>query len=141
MITVNYVSSVAVNESALGAAINDIQSVSVSRNSFLSVTGLLIVSPSYFSQVLEGLEEDVGAVMASIERDRRHRDIVIFRREKMKARQFETWQMVLYDSVSFGVTTVDPLLASVHQQKDPQAIKRYDRFIRAVATNGAVTKR
>ncbi len=141
MITLNYISSVTVDKAAHADELQAIHSVSVSRNSALSITGLLIASPCYFAQILEGSDEHVDAVMASIERDGRHRDIVIVRRKAIKARRFKTWQMALYDSVTFGATTVDPLLAAVHSQKDPKAIQRFDRFVSAVAMDDAVIKR
>lgn len=137
MISLTYVSAASVDETERANELQAIHSISVARNTSLSITGLLIASPSFFAQVLEGPEANVEAVMTSIVQDERHRDVVVFRRENAKERQFANWQMALYDTAGFGATTVDPLLAALHRQKDPQAIKRYNRFITSVAMNGS----
>lgn len=71
-----------------------IQDVSLTRNSDLGLTGLLIVTPDYFTQFLEGEKSSIECVMASIRADPRHTDI--FETDttaKFPTVQFPTWRM------------------------------------------------
>lgn len=57
------------------------------------VTGMLAFSGAHFAQVLEGHEEDVRALLASIARDKRHTGMQTILEETTATRQFEGWSM------------------------------------------------
>lgn len=118
----------------------DIQAVSIARNSRLEITGLLIASPDFFVQVLEGPAAAVDLVMASILADPRHRDLRVVRRSEAAERRLPRWSMACFDSASFGNDAITPLLTAVHAQRDPDAMRRLDRLIEALALDGVNTR-
>jgi hypothetical protein len=63
------------------------------RNASLGITGVLLSDDRFFSQLLEGPRNAVEAVMASIRRDPRHRDITVTEQGLQRARSFEGWSM------------------------------------------------
>lgn len=63
------------------------------RNSRWGVTGLLLYKHGRFLQVLEGLEQPVRDLFASIARDARHTDIQIVFTSPIERRTFPDWQM------------------------------------------------
>jgi hypothetical protein len=67
--------------------------VSRARNEKLGVTGALLFNENRFYQILEGDEDDVRAIYASIERDVRHTDVVLLLTETIARRHFEKWSM------------------------------------------------
>lgn len=63
------------------------------RNSELDVTGTLWFDTSRFVQVLEGPTDVVTSLMASIERDSRHRDVEVIWEEDVAERMFARFGM------------------------------------------------
>ncbi|SDD73215.1 Sensors of blue-light using FAD [Paracoccus isoporae] len=63
------------------------------RNGSLGLTGFLHAEDGIFVQWLEGPEESVEEVSQSILADKRHRDIAVFSRGPIDARQFPDWTM------------------------------------------------
>lgn len=140
MLSLIYVSRPLIQPTDREQYLADIQAVSIARNSTLDITGLLIASPEFFAQVLEGPEEDVAAVMASIFADPRHADLRVVKRSESSTRRFPRWRMACFDSADFSSTAITPLLAAVHAQDDPEALRRLDRLIDAITRNGASAK-
>jgi hypothetical protein len=140
MLCLTYVSRPLIALADRAQLLADIQAVSAARNSMLDITGLLIASPEFFAQVLEGPIDDVEAVMASILADPRHHDIRIVGRSDVATRRFPRWRMAVFDSANFGSGSISPLLAAAHAQDAPHAVSRLDRLIEAIALNGATSK-
>jgi hypothetical protein len=63
------------------------------RNHAAGLTGMLLYAGGHFIQTLEGADEAVDTVFARIERDQRHRSIIIALREEIDARVFPDWSM------------------------------------------------
>ena len=78
-------------------AVDQIVEVSAKRNASLRVTGALTYTGLHFAQVLEGPDQSVNELMASIQRDRRHRDVTVVVRQKAAARRFAGWAMACAD--------------------------------------------
>lgn len=58
-----------------------------------ALTGMLLHRRGRFFQVLEGPEDAVDALIATIRRDPRHRDVRVLLREQIEARRFDEWTM------------------------------------------------
>lgn len=59
-----------------------------------SITGILLYSNAQFLQVLEGEEAVVRALFTRIQRDPRHRDVLIHADKAITQRAFPDWHMV-----------------------------------------------
>ena len=63
------------------------------KNEELELTGMLLYSGGNVIQTLEGPEESVEKVFASIESDPRHTGIRVLQREQVETRTFPRWSM------------------------------------------------
>jgi adenylate cyclase len=67
------------------------------RNAPLGITGVLLAFGEVFMQILEGPLANVPPVLARIERDPRHRDLVVIRRQEVELPLFGGWSMRLVE--------------------------------------------
>jgi hypothetical protein len=65
------------------------------HNATLGVTGILLLVGRSFFQVLEGEPEPVERLYEKIQRDKRHRRVVVLIKEPVVHRDFEGWSMGL----------------------------------------------
>ncbi|MFM8556229.1 MAG: BLUF domain-containing protein [Betaproteobacteria bacterium] len=63
------------------------------RNPAQGVTGMLIYANGTFLQTLEGETNTVETLLGKIERDGRHRDFQVIKRESTATRLYENWSM------------------------------------------------
>ena len=63
------------------------------KNDQLHLTGMLLYSGGNVIQTLEGPEDSVESVFASIQADRRHTGVVVLRRDQIETRTFPEWSM------------------------------------------------
>ncbi|WP_445259025.1 BLUF domain-containing protein [Nocardioides aurantiacus] len=63
------------------------------RNRTAGLTGMLLYADGHFIQTLEGPAVAVDAAYGRIERDRRHRDVIVALRDEVTERRFEGWSM------------------------------------------------
>ena len=70
------------------------------RNTFYSVTGMLLYHSGSFLQVLEGPEASVDLILSSIARDPRHKNTKILFRQTTREREFQDWAMGFVDTSS-----------------------------------------
>src|SRR5581483_8846760 len=63
------------------------------QNQQLDVTGVLLHQNGVFIQVIEGEDKVVSALYDRISRDPRHKNVAVFRRGPIQARQFADWSM------------------------------------------------
>src|SRR4051812_12751154 len=63
------------------------------RNHDAELTGMLLYAGGHFIQTLEGPAETVDATFARIERDSRHRNLIVALREEIDQRCFPDWSM------------------------------------------------
>ena len=73
--------------------LEDILKVAQKNNTTLNVTGVLLYSGGTFIQVLEGMPQDVDHQFDIIERDLRHKNIIVIINEPLKDRNFPHWSM------------------------------------------------
>lgn len=72
---ISYVSDSAIDRGQIAETIDSIAAQSRARNAALVVSGTLILEGQRFFQILEGEENDVRSVFASIQKDLRHRNV------------------------------------------------------------------
>lgn len=77
------------------------------RNEERGLTGLLLYSGGNIIQVLEGPEEEVEATYAEIERDPRHRGLLVLMREPVEERAFPDWSMGFRDLGDLDPATLE----------------------------------
>jgi Sensors of blue-light using FAD len=68
-------------------------SVARAKNKRLGITGALLISSNWFAQALEGDEDAVRALFATIERDGRHERISVLEDQTVPGRVFARWAM------------------------------------------------
>ncbi|WP_275229759.1 BLUF domain-containing protein [Novosphingobium album (ex Liu et al. 2023)] len=132
-----YVSRPLIENEDRARVFDDIQAVSIARNSMLEITGLLIATPRFFAQLLEGPARGVDTVMASILADPRHHEVRVVRRSEAAVRRYPLWRMARFDGENFGIEGITPLLAAAHARDDPEAGRRLDRLMAAIAFSRA----
>lgn len=73
--------------------LTDILNSSRKNNKERNVTGLLMYCDGNFVQLIEGEEEDVKAIYAAIEKDGRHKNIILLISSASEQRNFPDWTM------------------------------------------------
>lgn len=135
MISLLYVSETLVEEHDVDKVMDDIQAVSIARNSQLDITGALIATSAYFAQILEGPDEDVDLVMASIVRDPRHHRVRVLKRCDIAVRRFPRWRLARFSGDNFGTLNVAPVIAAAHAGTHADAVQQLERLIGTIAFN------
>lgn len=94
-------------------------------NQARDVTGALVYVDGVFFQILEGEKDVLRNLMASIERDARHRAVKVFYEAEVDVRAFESWRMAYLSPTAEqmstwaglpGTTTVESLLSDVTRE-------------------------
>ena len=111
-----------VSTSLLGMAdgpkqVDDIVSVSRSRNAALGVTGALVMARSHFAQVLEGERRAVDELMLSIRRDRRHSGLNVVDVAEIAERRFPLWAMAYTGHATYVERQIVPLLPALQEAR------------------------
>lgn len=81
------------------------------KNASLGITGVLLHREGRFVQLLEGGDEEVHALYASIRADDRHRDVTLVWDDQAVTRWFGDWWMAFRDLEDDPVT--EPALTDV----------------------------
>lgn len=136
MLSLLYISRVAVSQALWDATLSDIQAISVARNAPLDITGLLIATPYWFAQLLEGPPENIDLVMMSILADRRHCDVRVVRREMANQRRCPLWRLARFEQGTFETTYVRPVMERTHDDADADALRLLDRLIDHILIGG-----
>lgn len=134
MLSLLYVSCCTVPASQWPAALIDIHSVSIANNSAHDITGLLIATPDWFAQLLEGPPENVDRAMMSILADPRHLDVRIVRREMIGQRRDPLWRLARFDRGAFEATHVGPAIECAHANRGDVPLRALDRLIDKILT-------
>jgi hypothetical protein len=132
--SITYLSHRLIDPHNQAGMLDDIMIDAIARNTALGITGLLIVSPDHFAQLLEGPRLAVEAVMTSIKTDRRHTAVRIVRQSDIAMARCSNWRMVRLDQPGFGVSAISPLLKAAHFGEDPEAVNRLEQLIDSMAT-------
>jgi len=131
--TASYVSVPTTFHTSLSKVFEEITLVSISRNSSLDITGLLILTTKYYAQFIEGPGSSIDDVMGSICSDTRHRDITIAGRATREQRLFPGWQMAQFSGEHFAKIQLSPIMEAVHRRKSFSSENDIDRLFNIMA--------
>jgi hypothetical protein len=81
----------------------------IERNRTIEVTGALIFTGTRFAQIIEGPAAAIDALLISIRRDPRHRDIDVIEQVKLPERRFAGWSLAYWGSTTFVDGLIDAL--------------------------------
>ncbi len=98
------------------------------NNSRRDITGMLLFKDGNFLQVLEGSEAAVTELMETVERDPRHRGLIVLTKKPVTERQFPNWSMAFKDLGALSdqdKAAFSPFLA--HSFLDEEFRRRPDR--------------
>ena len=140
MRSVIYVSRPRIEPFGRARVLDDLQAISMARNSALDITGVLVVTPGFFAERLEGPADSVDAVMASILADQRHHDLRIVQQGDIPASRFHNWRMLRFNGESAGEGGIADVIATAHERGDPVAVRRLERLIDVLADGHAGVK-
>jgi hypothetical protein len=102
-----------------------IRSTAESRNEGLGLTGVLIFSGRRFAQFLEGPDEGLSLMKASIGRDSRHTDIQTLTTRRIRQRRYGRWAL----AYSGWASAIDRVLSDAVAAQDANELLRYmDEF-------------
>jgi Sensors of blue-light using FAD len=80
------------------------------KNAEVRVSGILLYTPTYFLQVLEGEKDAVETTYARIFNDPRHDDVTILKKSEIVVRQFGEWNMrAVMPSSELTAALLDPI--------------------------------
>ncbi len=86
------------NESEIGLGLIDILDSARRNNPHAGITGALLFNVDSFAQVLEGPEASVRRILATIQKDPRHSDLVVTADHPVSKRVFAQWSMAFAGS-------------------------------------------
>ncbi len=125
-----YVSHMLLSPADRDGEIARIVAVSCDRNAALDVTGALIATFRFFAQILEGPPGSIEALMISIRRDPRHRDVTVVREELLAGRRFPRWSMAYSGAAGYVDRTIAPLVGTSHDARPAPDTDLLVRLIR-----------
>ena len=91
------------------------------KNIELGITGALIFTGEHFAQVLEGPQEAIDTLMAYINADPRHGNLVVVDRSSITRRRFPDWQMAYQGPSPFVSRHVARLMHATSQSEQRRA--------------------
>ena len=105
------------------AVVDRIVDVARRGNAVRDITGLLVFGGGLFFQCLEGRREQVLELMALIEQDERHHDVVVLDSgEELRERLFSGWDMERVDPEHVHTVLLDAL-GTVRDAASAQALR------------------
>lgn len=99
---------------------DNIFSVSVRNNHKRGLTGALAFEGEQFIQVLEGSSNALDDLLSSLMSDKRHRNVSVLERRKVRARSFGNWAMA--DVRYAGMTRSESLILAESSSADQVAL-------------------
>ncbi|WP_404710703.1 BLUF domain-containing protein [Sphingomonas sp. MMS24-J13] len=131
-----YVSRSTVPASGLAKELADIQYTSLARNSECDLTGVLIATPVFFAQILEGPIGSLTGVMRSIRADARHVEIDEDGPNGLEGRSFRHWSMACFGPDSFTSRQIEPAIMRCHGSMSPRKAVELISFIKTIIPAG-----
>ncbi len=105
-----YVSTSNLPSSATEEAVAAIVATAARHNGRHGLTGALLFTGAHFAQVLEGPESEIDRLMARVETDTRHANVMVVDRSPLKARRFGDWGMAYMGPSQFVARHISRLL-------------------------------
>lgn len=137
MLSLLYTSRSCLMQADAAAQLRAILDAAVPRNQSRDITGALVFTGGDFAQILEGPEEGVAEVMASILIDPRHEDVAIVRREEIAQRSFPNWGMALIGFDPATAAHIREIRGASTEEALNEAVEAVTRWMR----QGSVEKR
>jgi hypothetical protein len=106
--------------------INDLLKVSRENNLKNDITGLLLYSDGNFMQILEGEKEAVENTYKKIQKDYRHKNLILIENQQIKNRSFSEWRM--------GYSVIDPNFLEKHPDVNPFELKKTSNIDKIIST-------
>ena len=101
MLSLLYVSRFVIGGCEADVAVDQIVATARRVNPDRNLTGALIFAGSNFAQILEGPRDAVEAMMALIQSDQRHDNVLIVDRAAIAQRRFPDWSMAYFGRVQY----------------------------------------
>jgi hypothetical protein len=101
MLRLLYASFSTLHPSDAESEIRSIVEVSVRKNATRGITGALLYSGKHFAQALEGEEDQVRGLMATIRTDRRHHSVMVTTEDESSSRRFEAWSLAYQGEATY----------------------------------------
>ena len=79
------------------AVVNSILQSARAHNQASGITGILVYGGGVFMQAIEGGRQAISDLYGTIQRDVRHKDVVLLHYEEIVERRFSAWTMGLVD--------------------------------------------
>ena len=136
MLSLLYISRCAIPGRQWEIGLSDIQSASAAGNSASDITGLLIATPDWLAEILEGPEKNVELMMMGILAGSHHFDIRIVRRLMIHRRRFPSWRLARFDHGAFEAAHVRPALERAHRGAGERPLLMLDRLIDRLLLEG-----
>ena len=102
-------------------AIESILRLARIKNEELNITGALLYSGGYFSQVIEGPMETLEDLFEVIQNDSRHSDIRVLHFNPVESRYFSDWSMALAGVEDRMLLGIEKILKSPDELNTKQA--------------------
>jgi hypothetical protein len=134
MLSLLYVSRSRLQPLNADTGLRDILAAAALRNLRHGITGALVYTGSDFAQALEGPEEAVSHIMASILIDKRHDQVSIVRRDEAELRSFPNWGMALVGHVPDTQRQIEAIWASASERSLDDAVSGLVRWMREGAS-------
>ncbi len=123
-----YVSTSLLGDNA-DSEVASIRSIAETRNAELGLTGVLIFSGRHFAQFLEGPNDKLAIMKASIYRDRRHSDVQTLMTPEIGQRRYGRWAL----AYSGRATAIDRVLTDAVADRDVGELLDYmDHFVAGI---------
>lgn len=102
-------------------AIESILKLARLKNQERNITGALLYSGGYFSQVIEGPMEELEDLFEVIQNDPRHTEVRVLHFNPMETRHFSDWSMALAGVTDNMLLDIDKILKSPDELNPKQA--------------------
>lgn len=134
MLSLLYVSRARLSGEDDNLQLREILDVAVRRNLASGVTGALVHTGSDFAQILEGPEQKVSQIMASILIDPRHERVSIVRRDTIEERSFPNWGMALVGHIPRTQQQIDAIAEAANDASLEAAVAGLVQWMREGAS-------
>jgi hypothetical protein len=125
----------------------DFLPTAIVKNKENDITGLLISSPSFYVQLIEGKREKINQLYNNISKDQRHSGIILLRYSEIREKEFSDWSMShtteqeLLDSFVSSVVLPEKIaLNTLTGAKTMSAMRRLAALLRVVDEKGIALK-
>lgn len=114
-------------------------------NAAIGVSGVLLAFGGVFMQIVEGPTDALDDLLTRIQRDDRHCDMIVLRRERAAGPLFGAWSMRLLELGAAAQRGAQPVVelidALAHGRAGDEALAALDELVWRTLNEGAATLR